>query len=26
MKPFHLSFVVPNKEESKRFYADVLGC
>lgn len=24
--PFHLSFVVPDKEEAKRFYVDVLGC
>lgn len=23
---FHLSFVVPNKEEAKRFYVDTLGC
>jgi len=26
MKPFHLSFVVKNKQESKRFYTNVLGC
>ncbi|HEY4144352.1 VOC family protein [Pinirhizobacter sp.] len=24
--PFHLSFVVPDKHESKRFYLEVLGC
>ena len=26
LRPFHLSFVVPDKQESKRFYLDVLGC
>jgi extradiol dioxygenase family protein len=26
LKPFHLSFVVPDKLESKRFYLDILGC
>lgn len=26
LKPFHLSFVVPDKEEAKYFYIDVLGC
>lgn len=25
-KPFHLSFVVPDKEACKRFYLDVLDC
>ncbi len=24
--PFHLSFVVPDKQSSKHFYLDVLGC
>ncbi len=24
--PFHLSFIVPNKDEAKHFYTDVLGC
>ena len=26
LKPFHLSFVVPDKEEAKKFYTDILGC
>ena len=26
VRPFHLSFVVPNKESARRFYVDVLGC
>ncbi|MCO1336781.1 hypothetical protein MO867_20855 [Microbulbifer sp. OS29] len=26
LNPFHLSFVVPDKEEAKRFYLDILGC
>jgi extradiol dioxygenase family protein len=26
LKPFHLSFVVPDKQESKRFYLETLGC
>ncbi|MFT5572093.1 MAG: extradiol dioxygenase family protein [Cryomorphaceae bacterium] len=26
IKPFHLSFVVPNLEAAKKFYIDVLGC
>jgi extradiol dioxygenase family protein len=25
-QPFHLSFVVPDKEKAKEFYLDVLGC
>ncbi|MFT7559492.1 MAG: extradiol dioxygenase family protein [Flavobacteriales bacterium] len=26
MKPFHLSFVVPNLDDTKEFYTQVLGC
>lgn len=26
LKPFHLSFVVPNLELAKNFYIDILGC
>lgn len=26
LMPFHLSFVVPDKEKSKRFYLEALGC
>ena len=26
IQPFHLSFVVPNKEKAKEFYLQVLGC
>lgn len=26
LKPFHLSFVVPDKEAVKEFYLNVLGC
>ena len=26
LKPFHLSFVVPDKAAAKAFYLDVLGC
>ena len=26
LNPFHLSFVVPEKETAKKFYTEVLGC
>ena len=26
MTPFHLSFLVRDLDETRRFYADVLGC
>jgi extradiol dioxygenase family protein len=26
IRPFHLSFVVPNKELARQFYIDILGC
>lgn len=26
IRPFHLSFVVPNKEVARAFYIDILGC
>ena len=26
MSPFHLSFLVQDLDETRRFYADVLGC
>lgn len=26
MKPFHLSFAVPNLEQAKNFYTQILGC
>lgn len=26
IRPFHLSFVVPNKELARSFYIDVIGC
>jgi extradiol dioxygenase family protein len=26
LNPFHLSFIVPDKEQAKRFYTGILGC
>lgn len=26
LNPFHLSFVVPDRDEAKRFYTNILGC